>query len=72
MITNKRSKKVSNTNLDNNSHREQDLRRPQVTSNDLVTPDTNTESIIKRTSNRKNINILVYLWMSILKLTMNI
>ena len=28
-ITNKRSKKASNTNLDNNSHRECDLKRAQ-------------------------------------------
>ena len=57
-ITNKRSKKISNTNLDNNSHREYDFKRPQLTSNDFVKPDTNTESIIKRTSNKKNKNIL--------------
>ena len=53
-ITNKRSKNVSNTNLDNNSHREHELERPRLTSNDLVKPDTNTESNIKRTSNKKN------------------
>ena len=33
--TKKRSKKVSNTNLDNNSHPEHDFKRPQMTSNDL-------------------------------------
>ena len=32
----KRSKRVSNTNLDNNSHREHDLKRPQLTSNEAV------------------------------------
>ena len=42
--TNKRSKKVSNTKFDNNSHRESDLKRPQMTSNDLVKPETNTKS----------------------------
>ena len=31
-ITNKRSEKVSNTTLDNNSHREHDLKGPQMTS----------------------------------------
>ena len=31
------SKKVSNTNLDNNSHREHDLKRTQLTSNDHKT-----------------------------------
>ena len=35
--TNKRSKTVSNTNFDNNSPREHDLKKPQLTSNDLLT-----------------------------------
>ena len=43
----------SNTNLDNNSHRERDLERPQLTSNDPLQLDTSTESIIKRTSNKR-------------------
>ena len=30
-ITNKRTKKASKTNFDNNSHREHDLKRPQMT-----------------------------------------
>ena len=50
-IINKRSKKVSNTTLDNSSHRECDLKRPQMGSKDVVKPETNTEAIIKRTSN---------------------
>ena len=33
-VTNKRTKKASNTKLDNNSHRECDLKTPQKTSND--------------------------------------
>ena len=33
--TNKRTKKLSNTNSDNNSHREHDLKRPQLTSQQL-------------------------------------
>ena len=41
--TNERAKKVSETNLDNNSHREHDFKRPQLTSIDLKT-------ISKRTS----------------------
>ena len=36
-FTNNRSKKVSNTNLINNSHRRHDIKRPQMTSNDLRT-----------------------------------
>ena len=57
-ITNKRTQETSNTNLDDNSHREHGLKRIQLTSNDLVKPDTNIESIIKRTSKKKNKNIL--------------
>ena len=34
--TNKRTKKFKNTNFANNSHREQDLKRPQMTSNEPV------------------------------------
>ena len=56
-ITNKRSKGLSITNLDNNSHDEYELRRPQLTSNEFVKPNTNTEFILKRTSNKKNKNI---------------
>ena len=33
--TKERTKKVSNTNFDNNSHRDHDLKRPQLTSNQL-------------------------------------
>ena len=33
--TNKRTKKVENTDFDNNSHDEADVKRPQMTSNDL-------------------------------------
>ena len=39
--TNKRTKNVSNSNCDNNSHLKHDLKRPQMTSNDL---ETNTKS----------------------------
>ena len=41
--TNKRSRKVSNSNFNINSHREHDLKRPQLISNDLVKIDTNTK-----------------------------
>ena len=36
-ITKKRSKNVSNTTLDNNSHGKHELKKPQMTSNDLKT-----------------------------------
>ena len=34
-ITNKRTKKASNSNFDNNSHHESNVKRPQMTSKDL-------------------------------------
>ena len=34
-ITSKRSKKVSNPNFDNNSHRHPDVKRPRLTSNNV-------------------------------------
>ena len=48
--SNKRTKKVSDTNHDNNSHRDHDLKRPQMTSYDLA------KTTIK--SNRRNKNNL--------------
>ena len=48
--TNKRTKKTLNTNFDNNSHHEPDVKRPQMTSNNLKTTQTK--------SNKKNKNIL--------------
>ena len=38
--TNKRTKKVKYTNFDNNSHREHDLEKPQMTSIDLRRPQS--------------------------------
>ena len=61
--TNRRSKKASNTNIDNNSHRDLDVKRPQKTSNDLETTQTNTISnrknkiILKTESIHKNIEV---------------
>ena len=51
-INNKRRKKAWNTNFNKNSHCEHDIKRPQMTSNDLDKPDTNTKS------NKRNKNIL--------------
>ena len=50
--TNKGTKKVSKTNFNNNSHREPDVKRNQMTSNYLKTTQTNTKS------NKKNKTIL--------------
>ena len=38
--SNKRTKKVKNTNFNNNPHHETDVKRPQITSNDLKTSQT--------------------------------
>ena len=46
-ITNKRSKKASNTSFGSNSNHNPDLNRPQMTSKDLKTTQTNTKSIKK-------------------------
>ena len=71
--TNKLSKKVSNTNLDNNSLREHDLKRPQLTSNDQIEPDTSTKSLVNCISTKRNKNSLkADPYMRVLKLTMNI
>ena len=48
---NKRTKKASITNYNNDSHREPDVEWPQMTSNGLKTTQTNTKS------NKKNKNI---------------
>ena len=42
--TNNRTKKVSNGNFDNNSHHESNVKRPQLTSNDLKGPQSVSES----------------------------
>ena len=57
-ITKKRTKMVLNRKFDKNSLREIDLKRPQMNQNNLAKPDTNTESINKRASIKKNQNIV--------------
>ena len=42
--TNKRAKKASYTSFNNDSHRGFDVERPQLTSDDLKTNQTNTKS----------------------------
>ena len=49
--TRKRTKKTSNTKSDNNSQRDDDLKRPQMTSSDPNKPETTTKS--NRKSNLK-------------------
>ena len=57
-ITNKRRQNCSNSNLDDNSNREHDVQRHEMTSNDLGKPETNREPTVEHTSNRRNKNIL--------------
>ena len=47
--TNKRTKKAKNTNLSNNSHYESDVKRPQMTLNDLKM--TSNEPVKNKTTN---------------------
>ena len=54
--TNKRSKKISNTNLDNDSHREHDLKGPQLTSKDLKM--TSNEPVKNKKKNWKVVQTL--------------
>ena len=42
--TNKRMKKAKNIHFDNNSHNEADVKRPQMTSNDLKRPQSKTKT----------------------------
>ena len=44
---NKRTKKTSNTNFDNNSHRETDVKRPRLTSFDLKTTSKESSPEVK-------------------------
>ena len=50
--TNKREKKASKTNFNNDSHRELDVKRPRMTSIELKTTQTKTKT------NKKNKNFL--------------
>ena len=44
--TYKRRQKISNTNLEDDSHRERDVKRPQMTSNYLRRPHTTSNSSV--------------------------
>ena len=49
--TNKRTKNARNTIFDNNSHRDQELQRPQTTSNNLKRPQLSSNGKKVRTKN---------------------
>ena len=55
--SNKRTKEASKLNLDNNSHRNHDLKRPQMTSNDLVKPNKRKKNTLKGGHVHENIEI---------------
>ena len=50
--TNKRTKKGSNTNFDNNQHLKRDFKRPQMTSNDIKKSQSISESSPELKSNK--------------------
>ena len=50
--TDKRTKKASNTNFDNNSHQDHNLERPQLTSNDLKRPQWSSNGEKIKTKNK--------------------
>ena len=53
--TKKRSKKVKITDFDNNSHDEADVKRLQMTSNDLKKPQSKSNENIKKTRTKNNL-----------------
>ena len=53
--TNKRTKKVKNTDFDNNSHHEADVKRRQMTSNDLKRPQSTSNENSKKTETKNNL-----------------
>ena len=53
--TRKRSKKVKNTDFDNNSHEEDDVKTPQMTSTDLKRPQSTSNENSKKTKTKNNL-----------------
>ena len=49
----KRTKKLKNTDFDNDSHQEADVKRPQMTSNDLKRPQSTSNENDKSSKNKK-------------------
>ena len=52
-INHKRTKKVRNTDFDNDSHHDTDVKRPQMTSNDLKRPQSTSNENSKKTKIKK-------------------
>ena len=56
--TNKRTKTAKNTSFDNNLHADSDIKRPQMTSNDLqITSNETVENKKKKLKGGSNIDI---------------
>ena len=53
--TNKRTKKVKNTDFDINSHHEAYVKRPEMTSNDLKRPQSTSNESSKKTKTKNNL-----------------
>ena len=53
--TKKRSKKFKNTNFDEDSNHETDVKRPQKTSKDLKRPQSTSNEITKKTKTKNNL-----------------
>ena len=51
----KRTKKVKNTDFDNGSHHEADVKRPQITSNELKRPQMASDENSKKTKTKNNL-----------------
>ena len=51
----KRTKKVKNTNFDNDLHHETDVKRPQMTSNDFKRPQSASNENSKKTKTKNNL-----------------
>ena len=53
--TNKRTKKAKNTDFNNQSHYETDVKRPQMTSNGLKKPQSTSNENSKKTKTKNNL-----------------
>ena len=53
--TKKRTKKAKNTDFDNSSHHEANVKKPQMTSNDLKRPQSTSNENSKKTKTKTNL-----------------
>ena len=53
--TNSRTKKSSDTSFDNNSHHDPGVKRPEMTSNDLKTPESTSNENGKKVKTKNNL-----------------